>query len=172
MRSLQCLLSVVVLASTGCTTSGSGKGTKPAWKVFNVEHPQPFAAGPLRFGAMELRISSVFLEERKTVFGTQDWIAKVRATVVSSEPLPLSALQGLCTLSGTSGQSYRTWVAIVGGHPNPWRYQEHTKQPTHLPPHTPGQVEFWTDLGNDAAYDVIASVTLNGVQIPVGPPAR
>lgn len=82
--SARVLVSTALLVLPGCTTTGQGKNTRPALKVFKTEHANSVPPDPIRSGAVELRVTEVFLEENATIFETSNGIARMRAVVFST----------------------------------------------------------------------------------------
>lgn len=158
---------VALLVAGGCTVSGSGKASKPGWKIYKTEHPQPVPQNPVRSESLELRITQVFLEEQATVIEKLYWKAILRATVISSEPLPLSELSNAFTIVGKSGKVYNANVMTLGPGRRTWQHQEHTGKPTHLPANVPGELEFWAQVGDDKTHDELEAFTFRGVRVPL-----
>jgi hypothetical protein len=162
-------MTIALLAVGGCTMKGSGKSSTPALKMYQVEHPVAAPSEPLRSGSIELRITKVFLEENKTVLATSHWVARVRATLVSSELLLLKSLSGDFTVIGRSGKVYRAHVSTVGPGRSTWQHQEHTGQPTHLPANIPGEVAIFAQVGDDKTHDELAAFTFRSVRVTLAP---
>lgn len=161
------LVGTALLVLSGCTTTGQGKNTQPALKVFKTEHPYRVPPDPIRCGDLELRVTKVFLEENATIFETSNWIARMRAVIVSSDALPISALSDSFTMIGKSGQVYRAHVSTVGPGRKTWQHQEHTGQPTHLPAGVAGELEIFTQVGDDKTHDELVAFTFQGVHVPL-----
>lgn len=159
--------SLALIALTGCTVKGEGKGSTPTWKVYKEEHPLKPPADSIRSETVELRISKVFLEENKTVLATSHWVARLHGTVVSSQSLPLSSLSSAFTLIGRSGKVYRAYVSTVGPGRRTWQHQEHTGQPTHLPATVPGEVEIFSQIGDDKTHDELDAFTFQDIRVPL-----
>ena len=161
-------LLVALLAAGGCTVKGHGKAATPGWKVTVEESPLAVPPDPLRSGAVELRIRQALLEEHKTVLETQHWKARVRATVVSAAPLPLSGLSDAFTFIGTSGKVYRAHESTVGPGRRTWQHQEHTGKPTHLPANVAGELDIWVQIGDAKSHDEPVTLTFRGVRAALG----
>lgn len=161
-------LLLALIAAGGCTVKGHGKAATPAWKVTAQEYPLAAPPGPLRSGAVELRIRQAVLEEHKTVLETQHWKARVRGTVVSPAPLPVSDLSNAFTFIGTSGKVYRAHVSTVGPGRQTWQHQQHTGRPTHLPANVPGELEIWVQIGDAKSHDEAAAFTFRDVRVALG----
>lgn len=155
----------VLLAAGGCTVVGEGKASKPAWKVYKEEFPLAVPPDPIRSGSIELRVRRVFLEENKTVLETLHWAARIRGTLVSSEPVPLSALSGSFKLIGRSGKVYDGHVSTVGPGRRTWQHQEHTGRPTHLPANVPGEIEVSASIGDAKSRDDLAAFTFRDIRV-------
>jgi hypothetical protein len=164
MRACGWIVGVVLLAC-GCTVSGSGKASKPGWKITKTEHARAVPAGPVRSGQVELRVNQVFLEEHKTVIETKYWKGVVRGTIVSAAALPAEDLSDDFTLIGTSGKTYRANVMTLGSGRSTWQHQEHTGKPTHLPANVPGEIEIWAQIGDEKTHDELAAFTFGGVRV-------
>ncbi len=162
-------LTIVLIAVGGCTVKGSGKASTPAWKMYKVEHPQTAPSEPIRSGSIEMRVTQVFLEEHKTVLAVSHWTARLRATLLSSERLPLDSLSGTFTIVGRSGKVYKAYVSTVGPGRSTWQHQEHTGQPTHLPPNVPGEIDVFTQVGDDKSHDELAAFTFRSIRVPLAP---
>ncbi|RPH43498.1 MAG: hypothetical protein EHM91_08705 [Planctomycetota bacterium] len=162
-------MTVALLAVGGCTVKVSGKASTPAWKMYKVEHAQPVPSESIRSGPIELRINQVFLEEHKTVLAVSHWTARVRATIVSSERVPVESLSGAFTVTGRSGKVYPAHVSTVGPGRSTWQHQEHTGQPTHLPANVPGEIDVFTQVGDDKSHDALAAFTFRSVRVTLAP---
>ena len=149
----------------GCTVKGSGKSSTPAWKMYQVEHPQPAPAAPVRSGSEELRVKKVFLEENKTAFAASHWVARIRGTIVSPAPLPVSSLTEAFTIIGKGGKVYPAYVSTVGPGRSTWQHQEHTGKPAHLPANVPGELEIWVQVGDEKSHDELEAFTFRGVRV-------
>jgi hypothetical protein len=73
---------------------------------------------------VELRIRQAVKEEHKTVLETQHWKARVRGTVVSPAPLPLSDLSNAFTFVGESGKVYRAHVSTSHDEPAAFTFRD------------------------------------------------
>jgi len=166
LRSLGVCALVFVAA---CTVNGHGKAAKPAMKIYKTEHPYSFPPEPIQSGSIQVHVNKVFLEENKTVFSTQYWRARIYATVVSPKAVPHTAFDNSFTVIGKSGQVYPGHVSIRGGGRATWQHQEHTGQPTHLPPNVPGEIEVFADNGSGKTNDPLTAFTFKGVQYRLGP---
>lgn len=158
-------MAFLALALGACTMHGSGKASKPAWKIYKTEHPQAVPPHPIRSGSLELRITQVLLEEQATVVEKLYWKAILRGTIVSPEPLPLSDLSSAVTIVGKSGKVYKAYVSTIGPGRRTWQHQEHTGKPTHLPANVPGELEFWVQIGDDKTHDELAAFTFRDVRV-------
>lgn len=156
---------VAALTLGACTVHGSGKASKPAWKIYKTEHPQAVPPDPVRSGSTELRITKVVLEEQATVVERLYWKAIVRGTIVSREALPLDDLSSAFTIVGKSGKVYKAHVSTVGPGRSTWQHQEHTGKPTHLPANVPGELEFWVQIGDANTHDELAAFTFRDVRV-------
>lgn len=166
LRSLRICALVVVAA---CTVNGQGKAGKPGFKIYKTEHPYSFPREPMQLGSIQVHVDKVFLEENKTVFSTQYWRARIYATVVSPDAVAQTAFDNSFTLIGKSGQVYPGHVSIRARGRTTWQYQQHTGQPTHLPPNVPGEIEIFADNGSGKTNDPLTAFTFRGVQYPLGP---
>jgi hypothetical protein len=156
---------LALLALAGCTVSGSGKASKPGWKIYKTEHPQPVPSAPVRSGSIELRITRVYLEEQATVLERLYWKACIRATLVSAEALPAEDLSNSFAIIGKSGKVYPAHIQTHGPGRKTWQHQEHTGKPTHLPANVAGELEFWAQVGDDKTHDELAAFTFRGVRV-------
>lgn len=156
-----------LLALSACTTTGQGKNTAPALKVFKTEHAYAAPPDPIRSGAMELRVNKVFLEENATIFETSHWVARMYVVIVSSEDLPVSALSDSFTLIGKSGKTYEAHVSTRGPGRKTWQHQEHTGQPTHLPASVAGELEVFAQVGDKETHDELVAFTFEGIHVPL-----
>ncbi|MGE0867904.1 MAG: hypothetical protein AB7P03_05055 [Kofleriaceae bacterium] len=166
---VRALLSVAaVLVVSACTFTGP-KGGNPGWKIYKEFHDRPVPSQVLRVGAMELRLTRVYLRREHTVLKTVAWSAWIRASVVSTEKLVISALDGMFTMTGRSGKAYNTHVTTTGPGRKTWQHQEHTGEPTHLPANVPGEIEIWIsfDSSADKPPDEVATLTVAGVPVPL-----
>lgn len=116
---------------------------------------------------MEFRTTKVFLEENKTVLATSHWVARLRGTLVCSEDLPVQSLSGAFTFIGASGKIYEGHVSTVGPGRRTWQHQEHTGKPTHLPANVPGEVEVFSQVGDDKTHDELQAFTFRTRRIPL-----
>lgn len=161
-------LLLLLLSVAGCTVKGHGKASTPAWKVTAQEYPLAASPDPVRSGAVELRIRQALLEEHKTVLETQHWKARVRMTVVSPAPLPLSDLSNAFTFTGKSGRVYQAHVSPVGPGRQTWQHQQHSGQPAKLPANMPGELDVWTQIGDAKSHDEPVALTFRDVRVPLG----
>lgn len=147
---------LVALLAAGCTVSGSGKASKPGWKIYVDEHPVTSAPFSMRSGAVELRVGAVVVEEHHTAFGKSSWVNVVKASVVNrgTEPLFPDAFRGEFRFRTRSGADRRGHVFIQGK--GGWRRQEHTKQPTQLPPGASGEIRVQAESSSETRDDPVA----------------
>lgn len=152
-------------AAAGCTTYGSGKAAKPAWKTLVTEHPLLSAPRTLRSGDLEVQVQAVVLEDRHTLFGPSSWVAVMRGTVVNRgrAPLQAEALQQSFVFQHRSGaeRGGSFFAKGVGG----WRHQARTGQPTDLPPGASGQFLVQTDSGSNGVRDDPVAVYFDGQRL-------
>jgi hypothetical protein len=161
-------MTVALLAVGGCTVKGSGKASTPAWKMYKDEHPQNVRQVSIRDGSIELKVAGALLEEHKTVLAVSHWTARVRLTIVGSESVPLESLSGAFTIIGRSGKVYRPSVLPIGQRTT-WQRQEHTGQPTHLPAGVSGEIDLFTQVGDDKSHDELAAFTFRSLRVPLAP---
>lgn len=159
------LLGCALVVLGGCTVKGHGKASTPAWKTYQIEHPQPAPSAPIRSGSEELRVKKVFLEENKTALAPSHWVARIRGSIVSPEPVPLSTLSNAFTIMGRSGKVYTAYVSTVGPGRSTWQHQEHTGKPTHLPANVAGELEIWTQVGDNKSHDELEAFTFRGLRV-------
>jgi hypothetical protein len=154
------LVMTAVLALGACTFTGP-KGGNPGWKIFKEEQDRPVPSQAVRLGAAELRLTRVFLRREYTVTKTVNWTAWIRATVVSAEKLPASSFDGVFKVIGRSGKTYDAHTQPTGPGRSTWQHQEHTGEPTHLPPNVPGELEIWISFesSDGKAPDELAALT-------------
>ena len=147
----------------GCTIKkGSGKGGDLAWKVDKVEHPLTPSATSFRGDGYDLVVERIFLVEERTIFGPQNWRAWMHGVVVntSGAKLPFAALSGKFTVVGQSGKVYSAYPGTRGSRGKTgWLLQEHTKEPTHLPPGARGLIEVFAGLDGKEKPDAPAAFT-------------
>lgn len=160
------LLVTAVLAFGACTFSGP-KGGNPGWKIYKEEQDRPVPPQSIRLGTLELRLTRVYLRREHTVLKTVNWSAWIRATVVSSEKLPVSSFDGAFKMIGRSGKVYDAHMMTTGPGRSTWQHQEHTGEPTHLPANVPGELEIWISFDSAASKppDEPAALTVRGVQV-------
>jgi hypothetical protein len=157
-------LTLAAALATGCTVKGSGKGALPAWKIYVDEHPLPSAPFALRSGDVELQVRAVVVEEHHTAFGKSTWLNVIKAAVVNrgAAPLLAEAVTGAFRFRTRSGGDHRGYVFTQGN--GGWLRQEHTKQPTHLPPGATGEIrvqsESTTGVRDDPAAISFAGQTV------------
>jgi hypothetical protein len=148
-------LALVAVVAAGCTVVGSGKG-KPAWKIYVDEHPVTSAPFALRSGDVEVHVRAVVVEEHHTAFGKSTWLNVAKAAVVNrgTGPLLPDAVTGAFRLRTRSGADHRGHVFVKGT--GGWRLQEHTKEPTHLPPGATGEIRVQAESTTERRDDPVA----------------
>lgn len=156
------LLASLTLAAAGCTVKGSGKAATPAWKTFVHEHAVTSAPFTLRGGTAEVRVHAVVVRESRTLVGRSSWVTIVKASVVNrgAEPLRWDDLTDDFTVRTRSGEDTRGYVFTEGK--GGWRHQEHTGQPTHLPPGASGEIRVQAEPNDGSRRDDPATVTFRG----------
>jgi hypothetical protein len=149
-------LALVAVLAAGCTVKGSGKGAMPAWKTYVDEHAVTSAPFTLRSGDVEVRVRAVVVEEHHTAFGKSTWVNVANAAVVNRGSAPLSpdAVTGAFRLRTRSGADQRGYVFIQGT--GGWRRQEHTKEPTQLPPGATGDIRVQAESSSGMRDDPVA----------------
>jgi hypothetical protein len=161
MRALLWVVFGLVVA--GCTVvRGSGKGGDVRLKVYTKEHPLTLSRSTFPGDGYDLLVERAFLVEARTVFGPQYWRVFVHGAIVNGrgEKLPLEALSKQFTIVGHSGKVYPAYAHTRGSrHATGWLLQEHTKEPTHLPPDQRGLVEIFTGLDGKETPDAPAAFT-------------
>jgi hypothetical protein len=147
---------LVAALATGCTVKGSGKGALPAWKIYVDEHPVSSAPFALRSGDVEVHVRAVVVEEHHTAFGKSTWLNVAKATVVNrgAGPLLPEAVQGAFRFRTRSGADHRGSVFLEGK--GGWRRQEHTKEPTQLPPGASGEIRVQAESTTETRDDPVA----------------
>ena len=160
------LVLVGVLALDACTFTGPKSGN-PGWKIFKEEHDRPVPPDPVRVGSTELRVTRVYLRREYTAVKTVNWTAWIRATVTSSEPLPLASLDGRFKVTTRSGKVYDAHTSTAGPGRATWQHQEHTGQPTHLPANVPGEIDIWIsfDSNSKAPPDELGALRFGDAQV-------
>lgn len=157
------LVLVVFLALGACTFTGP-KGGNPGWKIYKKEHDRPVPTAPAHTGAIELRVTRVFLRREHTVLKTVNWSGWIRATIVSAEALPASELSKAFKLHGRSGKVYET-------HANPFNaggaWRGKAGEPVHLPAMVAGELNIWAsfDSTSDSAPDELSALEFRGVRL-------
>jgi hypothetical protein len=156
MRSPTVPLALVAFLAAGCTVKGSGKGALPAWKIYVDEHTVTSAPFALRSGDVELHVRAVVVEEHHTAFGESTWINVAKAAVVNRGAGPLfpEAITGAFRLRTRAGADHRGSVFIQGK--GGWRRQEHTKEPTQLPPGATGEIRVQAESTTSTRDDPVA----------------
>jgi len=167
MRSRMVVLAVTAVlgVALGCTVSGSGKGSKPAWKRYVDQHPVSTAPFTLRSGTVDVRVQAVVVEEHHTAFGKSTWLNVVKAVVVNRGTGPLfpEAVTGGFRFRTRSGAELRGYVFVQGT--GGWLLQEHTKEATHLPPGAAGEIRVQAETG--ATRDDPVAVGFEGQSVLV-----
>jgi hypothetical protein len=160
------LLFAAVLAFGACTFGGT-KGGNPKWKIYKEEHDRPVPSASIRLGSMELRVTRVYLRREHTVMKTVNWSAWIRATVLSSDKLLASSFDNMFKITGRSGKVYDARMMTTGPGRATWQHQEHTGEPTHLPPNVPGEIEIWIsfDSADSKPPDEPATLSVRDVQV-------
>jgi hypothetical protein len=156
MRLPTLTLALAAALATGCTVKGSGKGALPAWKIYVDEHPLSSAPFALRSGDVEVRVRAVVVEEHHTALGKSTWLNVIKAAVVNRGAAPLfpEAVTGAFRFRTRSGADHRGYVFVQGT--GGWRLQEHTKQPTHLPPGATGEIRVQAETTTGTRDDSVA----------------
>lgn len=149
-------LALAAVLAAGCTVKGSGKGATPGWKIYVDEHPVTSAPFALRSGDVEVQVRTVLVEEHHTAFGESTWVNVVKAAVVNRGAGPLfpDAVTGAFRLRTRSGADHRGSVFIQGK--GGWRRQEHTKEPTQLPPGATGEIRVQAESTTKMRDDPVA----------------
>ena len=155
----------LLLTGTGCTATGHGKASKPAWKVFETKHPLSAAPGSTRSGPVELRIDEATLVERSTVFESRGWELRLRASVLSAERLPLANLTQAFKVVGRSGTERGAQARPIGAGRATWQHQQHTGEPTYLPPNVSGVIEVVATVGDADSLDEPAALVFEDARI-------
>jgi len=158
-------LLTVVVASSGCAWKGSGKGTTPTWKVYQVEQARPLPETPIRTGSIELRVNKAFLEENRTLFSTSHWVLRAYVSVTSSKKLLLEEISSDFSFLATSGQTYTAYVSARGPGRATWQHQSHTGEPTYLPPNVTGELELMVQVGDSQTHDDLAGLSFRGITL-------
>jgi hypothetical protein len=149
-------LAIAAVLAAGCTVKGSGKGALPTWKIYVDEHPVTSAPFTLRSGDVEVQVRAVVVEEHHTAFGKSTWVNVAKAAVVNRGAGPLfpEAVKGAFRLRTRSGADHRGYVFVQGT--GGWRRQEHTKEPTQLPPGATGEIRVQAEGGTETRDDPVA----------------
>jgi hypothetical protein len=161
---------LAALLAAGCELK-RGPGPKPyvtpAFKTFVVEHPVALGGRPVFSGTTELRIDRAVTEERKTVLRTEEWRMVVHVALVNHGQAPLlqDDIRDAFQLLGRSGATRRGYVSTEGGREGGWLHQEHTGQPTHVPPGGTGRVRIWAVAEPVTTRDDPAALTFRDVRI-------
>lgn len=156
------LTTLAAVIALGCTASGSGKASKPAWKTYVDEHPVTSAPFTLRGGAAEVRVRAVVVQESHTILGKSSWLNVVKASVVNLGPGPLrwDDLTGDFTVRTRSGADLRAHVFATGN--TGWLHQARTGEPTQLPPRAEGELRIQAEPNDGSRRDDPVSVTFRG----------
>jgi hypothetical protein len=156
MRLLTASLALLAFLAAGCTVKGSGKGALPAWKIYVDEHRVNSAPFALTSGEVEVHVRAVVVEEHHTAFGKSTFINVVQAAVVNRGAGPLfpDAVTGAFRIQTRSGADHRGSVFIQGR--GGWLRQEHTKEPTQLPPGATGEIRVQAESSTETRDDPVA----------------
>jgi hypothetical protein len=149
-------LALAAFLAAGCTVKGSGKAATPAWKIYVDEHPVTSAPFTVRSGDVEVHVRAVVVEEHHTAFGKSTWLNVARAAVVNrgAQPLFPEAVRGAFRIRTRSGADHRGYVFVQGT--GGWRLQEHTKEPTQLPPGATGEIRVQAETTTQTRDDPVA----------------
>lgn len=152
-------------AAAGCTTYGSGKAAKPAWKTLVTEHPLLDAPRTLRSGDLEVQVQAVVLEDRHTLFGPSSWVAVLRGTVVNRGRAPLlqQDLQQRFRFQHRSSVEQRGNLFTQGR--TGWRSEQGPPQRTELPPGAEGAILVQADSGSNGVRDDPVAVYFDGQRL-------
>jgi hypothetical protein len=157
------LWSVAALMIAGCTIKkGSGKGGDLAWKVEKVDHPLALSRTSFQGNGYDLLIERAVLREERTVWGPQNWRVFVEGVVVNlrGDRIPFDELSGKFTVVGRSGKVYSAYPLTRGSRGKTgWLLQEHTKEPTHLPPGARGLIEVFAGVDGKEQADAPVTFT-------------
>jgi hypothetical protein len=156
------LLASLTVAVAGCTVKGSGKAATPTWKTFVDEHPVTSTPFTMQSGTAEVRVHAVVVRESHTLVGRSSWANVVKASVVNrgAEPLRWDDLTDDFRVRTRSGADTRGYVFTEGK--GGWRHQEHTGQPTHLPPGASGEIRGQAEPNDGSTRDDPAAVSFRG----------
>ena len=154
---------LVICVLGGCTIAkGSGKGGDIRLKVDKVEHALALPPTSFRGDGYELVVERIFLLEERTVFGPERWQARLHGVVVNTrgDKILYEELSGKFTVVGQSGKTYSAYPSTRGSRGKTgWLLQEHTKEPTHLPPGARGLIEVFAGLDGKEKPDAPAAFT-------------
>ena len=157
------LWSVAALMIAGCTIKkGSGKGGDLAWKVEKVDHPLTLSRTSFRGNGYDLLIERAVLREERTIWGPQNWRVFVEGVVVNlrGDRILFDELSGKFTVVGRSGKVYSAYPSTRGSRGmTGWLLQEHTKEPTHLPPAARGLIEVFAGVDGKEQADAPVTFT-------------
>jgi hypothetical protein len=160
------LWSIAALMIAGCTLKkGSGKGGDLAWKVDKVDHPLTLSRASFPGNGYDLVLERAVLREERTVWGPQNWRVFVEGVVVNlrGERIGFDELSGKFTVVGRSGKVYSAYASTRGSRGQTgWLLQEHTKEPTHLPPGARGLIEVFAGLDGKEQADAPVAFTFQG----------
>src|SRR5262245_49456252 len=147
----------------GCTIKkGSGKGGDLAWKVDTVDHPLTLSQTSFPGNGFDLVIERAVLREARTVWGPQYWRVFVEGTVINNrgDRIAFEELSGKFTVVGRSGKVYPAYPQTRGSRGKTgWLLQEHTKEPTHLPPGARGLIEVFSGVDGKEQADAPVAFT-------------
>jgi len=164
---------LVICVLGGCTIAkGSGKGGDIRLKVDKVEHPLTLSPTSFRGDGYELVVERIFLVEERTVFGPQNWRAWMHGVVVNTrgDKILYEELSGKFTVVGQSGKVYSAYPGTRGSRGKTgWLLQEHTKEPTHLPPGVRGLIEVFAGLDGKDKPDTPAAFTFTDQRVEIRP---
>jgi hypothetical protein len=148
-------LALAALLVAGCTVKGSGKAATPAWKIYVDEHPVTSAPFTVRSGDVEVHVRAVVVEEHHTAFGKSTWLNVAKVAVVNRGAGPLfpEAVKGSFRIRTRSGADHRGSVFVGAGG---WRRQEHTREPTQLPPGATGEMRVQAETTTQTRDDPVA----------------
>jgi len=152
-------------------TKGSGKGPGDIrLKVDKVEHPLTLPPTSFRGEGYDLVVERIFLVEERTVLGPERWRAMMHGVVVNTrgEKILYEELSGRFTVVGQSGKIYTAYPGTRGSRGKTgWLLQEHTKEPTHLPPGARGLIEVWAGIDGKEKPDAPAAFTFVDQRVEV-----
>ena len=172
MRRARWTILALALAALGACTmvKGSGKDADFRWKVTVVEHPLVLSNPTFRGSGFDVVVERMYLGEARTVFGPEYWRPVVHAVVVntSGQKIPFEVLSGKFTVLGQSGKVYDAHASTRGSRGKTgWLLQEHTQEPTHLPPGANGLIEVFTQVDGKDKPDAPAALTFLGQRAEV-----